>query len=383
MKKILILAEEYWFEQKEYDDIYVDAEFLLDELAKSGNDYILVKSPKELLDKIKEIKPDNIKAIFMFHDVLSDSFLNNMSIRETIDYYKGLEKDYGIHIYPGIDVTNNFGSKKYYRTLKDNMYYSILPHTIVFNKENYLGSRDENYIIRKLYEYSNRLFDKNFDKIVIKKGYSYEGKQVRFFSKGIDFEDFKEKAMKLNYKKFWNIGTNSIRWERNIDRYYILQGYNSVIKKRENEYRVFFFNSKATYIAFGTKIDNICIDDIENKDFDNFRFINKDLAVEILRFAKKVYNDYLKLFWDKDIDPILFRVDVSYATDERLQDIHSITIPELGKIRIYVNELEIDPTNFFYNKTICKTNKQITDESIQRTMGRLINEYVNKYLIEV
>jgi hypothetical protein len=366
MKKILILAEEYWFEQKQYDDIYEDASFLLDELAKSGNDYVLVKTPKELLEKIKEIKPENIIAIFMFHDVLSDSFLNNMSIRETIDYYKSLE--------------NNFGSKQYYRTLKDNMYYSTLPHTIVFKKEKYLGSRDEGYIIKKLFQYSNRLFDKNFEKVVIKKGYSYESKQVRFFNKGIDYEDFKEKAMKLNYKKFWNMGTNSIRWEKGIDRYYILQGFNNVIKKRENEYRVFFFNGKAVYIAFGTKINNICIDDIENKDVNDFTFINKDLAVEILRFAKKVYRDYLKLFWDKDIDPILFRVDVSYATDERLQDKFSINVPGIGKIRIYVNELEIDPTNFFYNKTICKTNKDITDESIQRTMGNLINEYVNKVL---
>jgi hypothetical protein len=380
MKKILILAEEYWFEQKQYDDIYEDASFLLDELAKSGNDYVLIKSPKELLEKIKEIKPENIIAIFMFHDVLSDSFLNNMSIRETIDYYKSLEKDYGIHIYPGIDITNIFGSKQYYRTLKDNMYYSTLPHTIVFTKEKYLGSQDENYIIKKLFEYSNRLFDKNFDKVVIKKGYSYESKQVRFFSKGIDYEDFKEKAMKLNYKKFWNTGTNSIKWEKGIDRYYIIQGFNNVIKKRKNEYRVFFFNGNAVYIAFGTKINNICIDDIQNKDVDDFTFINKDLAVEILRFAKKVYRDYLKLFWDKDIDPILFRVDVSYATDERLQDKFSINVPGIGKIRIYVNELEIDPTNFFYNKTICKTNKDITDESIQRTMGNLINEYVNKFL---
>lgn len=48
--------------------------------------------------------------------------------------------------------------------------------------------------------------------------------------------------------------------------------------------------------------------------------------------------------------PILLRLDVSYAIDN-----HAINIDGFdSKVRLYINEIEIDPTNYFYNNIVCK-----------------------------
>ena len=44
------------------------------------NIIILSKKSRELLEKIDVLGRDNIDAIFLFQDVLSDSFLNKMPI---------------------------------------------------------------------------------------------------------------------------------------------------------------------------------------------------------------------------------------------------------------------------------------------------------------
>ena len=392
-KKILILGEEFWFESTRPRENYKDAEYLLDELSKSksADRIILVKSPAQLIEKIKEIGKTNISAIFTFHDVLSDSFTNNITINKMKDYMNGLRYKYNIDIYPGIDVTNHFGSKKYYKKLVDekSLNYAALPGSMVYVCRNYNKSKDEE-IIKNLYERSQEML-KKFKKIIIKKGYSYEGKQVKVIKQDTTEKEFRQKMEELNFKKFWGKETDSREWEGNIDRYYILQGYNRIILNSMNEFRVFFLDGKAVYVVFDDDVDNVCINDMRTQDEtisiinsqkkeDVMETINVPLAKEIVKFAKKVFEDYKPYFWKKDTEPILFRTDISFAVGDEFQDEHSIKVEGFDKpVRIYVNELEIDPTSFFYNRMICNKRKTVDNESVERTMGRSINRYIEKH----
>jgi hypothetical protein len=219
-----------------------------------------------------------------------------------------------------------------------------------------------------MYKVVEKLF-KIFQKIVIKKGYSYEAKQVKIFNRDniVDFYDFRHKVRTLNYKEFWGKKINAINMDKGIDRYYIIQGFNKIVTKRKNEYRVFFHNGRAKYIAHGDKIPNYCL---TNKE-------NSDLLVKIIKFAKKLFKDYIKIVWTQDRLPILFRIDVSYAIDPEFQDEYSIKIDGFDTpVRIYANELEIDPTSFFYNRFICTNDETFTSQKIQENLAKYLNKYI-------
>jgi hypothetical protein len=368
MKNIIILGEEYWFQQEELSEATYLLEYLENKRNKKYN-YIILKSPSELITTINTLDIKTIKALLLFQDVLSDSYLNKKNIKEMKSYLFNLIKN-NIHIYPNPNIIDIFASKQYNLTLKKQLPWAQLPHTEVYNISNY-APYQEKIIIKKLYEYTTKLWE-TFSKVVIKKGYSYEGKQVKIFNKdnNKDFKDFKDKAEKLNYKKFWGIGSNSIKIDSGITRYYIIQGFNKIVSKRINEYRVFFYNGKAKYIANGTNIPNKCLKDIKSVP----------LGKEIVKFAKKLYKNYIPIFW-KDITkyPILFRIDVSFAIDDEFQDEYSIKIEGFEKpVRIYANEIEIDPTNFFFNQFICLKDDKISNKEIQEGLGKAITKYIKK-----
>lgn len=403
-KYIIILAEEYWHTVETTKHKFIEAKYLLNEI-KNNTKYeiVILKTPAELLSKISNIGNHKIKAIFIFQDILSDSFLNKKPIVEIRNIMYNLKDKHNVNIYPGIDMTDTFASKRYYLDLINKMPYSVLPGSQVY-KIKY--KRGEDYTIKNnLYKLSKDML-KKFDKIVIKKGYSYSGIQVRIFNKELlnDKNKFFKKLEQLDYKYSFNRTTNAKIWERYITRYYILQGFNKVIQNKKNEYRVFFFGGKAKYIAWGDDIPNLCTSDFDtdnNKSYssddsnvdDDYEVLNKDnnsikklnnlnpaLVKEILRFAKRVYNDYLKIFWKNDLieHPIIFRVDVSYAINEEFIDEHSINISGFdNKVRLYVNELEIDPTNYFYNNMICKNEREINNKYVQTLTAKLINEYIS------
>lgn len=370
MENIIILGEEYWFQKEKSKE----ANYLLEYLITNRNKkclYIILKSPSELIPMINHIGITNIKAILLFQDVLSDSYLNKKSIKEMKNFLKNLQNN-NIHIYPDPEIIDIFASKKYNLTLKNELPWAQLPHTEVYNISNYT-SHQEKIIYKKLYEIVTKLWS-IFQKVVIKKGYSYEGKQVKIFSKETikNYDQFKEKAIKLNYKKFWGVGSNSVKIDHGITRYYIIQGFNKIVSKRINEYRVFFHNGKVKYIAKGDNIPNTCIKDSLTIPLEN----------EIINFAKKLYKIYIPLFW-KGITkhPILFRIDVSYAVDDHFQDKYSINIEGFEKpIRIYANEIEIDPTSFFYNTFTCLKSKKFSNKSIEEDMGNAITKYIKKII---
>ena len=80
-KNIIILGEEYWFNVKTKYYNFVEAKYLLEQLESNEKyDYFILKNPGELLKKIEELGKDNIYAMFLFQDVLSDSYLNNITI---------------------------------------------------------------------------------------------------------------------------------------------------------------------------------------------------------------------------------------------------------------------------------------------------------------
>tara|TARA_B110000977_G_C11078526_1_gene492030 strand:+ start:1383 stop:2618 length:1236 start_codon:yes stop_codon:yes gene_type:complete len=408
-KNVIILGEEYWFEIKTKSINFVKAKYLLEQLENNDKyTYYILKNPGELLEKIDELGRDNIYAIFLFQDILSDSFLNKIPIYQMKKLIKNLVKKDNINVYPGISVTDMFGGKKYYDILVKKMQYSALPHSRVVILKNFNAETDNTSLTKLLYKESKEML-KRFKKIIIKKGYSYEGKQVQFINREIinDRKKFQEKVDKLDKKKYFGVKADASMWENKIDRYYILQGNNEVIKEASNEYRVYFFNGKAKYIAWADNVPNQCTADVEKKTFEDFDYHKKDivndrgyrilntkmenidilnsynpsLGTEILRFAKKVYQDFLPYYWNNKPTehPIMFRIDISYAEDKLFMDEHSINVEGFDTpIRLYINEMEIDPTNYFYNNILCKKNKEINAKSIQIHMGTLINKYLRK-----
>ena len=121
---------------------------------------------------------------------------------------------------------------------------------------------------------------KKFSKIIIKKGYSYEGKQVQFIDRETinDKNKFQEKVNKLDKKKYFGVKADASMWENKIDRYYILQGNNEVIKEASNEYRVYFFNGKAKYIAWADNVPNQCTVYVEKTSIEEFDYKVKDIV---------------------------------------------------------------------------------------------------------
>lgn len=417
-KYIIIIGEEYWFDvkydykykKKTFRESFEKSKYLLKKLKDNNSkyEYKILNGPHDLVKNIEDLGYENIVAIFFFHDVFSDSILNGMTIKQIYDYLSNIEKKYNIIMYPGIDNTLLFASKKYYKMLKEKLPHTILPKSEVLMFEKYRGYKDERIILKKLFKTSKDML-KEFEKIVIKKGFSYEGKQVKVISRDLisDYMDFVAIARRLNLKKFWNIKSNAIDMDVGMDRYYILQGFNSRVTSEFNEFRVFFLNGKATYITWKDQFSNVCINDvnlkeemiisnektkmveyavfdeegnkIENNKVPIKKEINKNLLIEVLRFAKKTYSEFLPLFWEKDGNPILLRLDISYATDDLFLDDNSIDIEGFKtKVRLYINEIEIDPTNYFYNNLLCKKNKEINNKYLQELFGDIINKYIVK-----
>ena len=369
MKNIIILGEEYWFNID--NNFFTEATYLLKYLEshrdKTKYNYFILQNPKELINTIEQLNINTIKAIFLFQDILSDSYLNKKSILEMKNYIINLQSK-GIYIYPPPSVIDNFGSKKYNLTLNQKLSWASLPHTQVYYLHNYDPKKDENKIFTNLYKKVQELWY-IFKKVIIKKGYSYESKQVQFFNRELitNFNEFKKKALKLNYKHFWGIRTSSIKIDEGITRYYIIQGFNNIISKKLNEYRIFFHNGKVKFIAKGTNIPNTCIEDE----------IQIPLVKAIINFAKKLFKEYIPLFWNQKRLPILFRIDVSYAIDPVFQDQYSINIDGFDTpVRIYANELEIDPTSFFYNEFICNNNDNFNSKTIQKNLAKYITKYI-------
>jgi hypothetical protein len=284
------------------------------------------------------------------------------------NYLKELHKN-NIYIYPQVDIIDNFGGKQYYNTLINKLQFAALPYSRVLVFSKYSQFKDEKIIKTKLWKNINDMW-KFSDKIVVKKGYSYEGKQVITLNKNEikDFYSFADKISKLNLRKFFGSFSNSIFMDNGIDRYYILQPYNQIVVDRNNEFRVFFIDGKIKYIGKGSRLPNTCIADE----------IKKPLEYEIIKFAKKLYKKYIPLIWNEKRNPILFRIDVSYAIDDIFQDDYSIKIKGYDKpIRIYCNELEIDPTSYFYNSFLCNADKNFNTKKIQIYMAKTINKYIN------
>ena len=152
-KYIIIIGEEYWFDvkyehkmrKKIFEETYEKSKHLLKTLKNNDSkyEYKILNGPRNLVKNIEEIGYDNIRAIFFFHDVFSDSILNNMTIRDIKDYLRGIEKKHNIFMYPGIDNTLLFASKKYYDILSKKLEHTILPKSEVLHHKDYQGYKDE------------------------------------------------------------------------------------------------------------------------------------------------------------------------------------------------------------------------------------------------
>jgi hypothetical protein len=81
----------------------------------------------------------------------------------------------------------------------------------------------------------------------------------------------------------------------------------------------------------------------------------KSIVFSTLMMSSKV--------WD---DLSMWNVDFSQATR--------------GFTLSHVNELEIDPTNYFFNKTNCKINEKITSDILQKNFAKYINKFIKSIL---
>ena len=162
-------------------------------------------------------------------------------------------------------------------------------------------------------------------------------------------------------------GSNAIYQDIGVNRYYIIQGFNEIVTKRQNEIRVFFHNGVAKYTSTGTKLPNSCIADHKMNPLHN----------EMVIFAKKLFKDYMPYIWKEKRYPIIFRIDVSYAVDSSFIDKYAVKIDGFNTpVRIYANELEIDPTSYFYNNFSCTSDSSFNSQKIQENMGKYINKYI-------
>lgn len=400
---VLILGEQYWFENKK--EYIVRSSILLNALnGMKKYKVIISNNPIEFFNKIKKLDKKRIKLIFLFQDIIGDSFLNKININTMYKYLINLRKKYKIIFYPGIEETNYFSSKKYYHTLLNKMYYSVLPHTHVLEIKKFIKS-DLTFLLRRIKFICDKLI-KKFDNIVIKKGYSYNSIQVAIIDKEeVDSIDKLSKTLlSLEKKDSFDITDNALKWELDTNRIYIIQGYNNIINESDfGEYRVFFIDGKPKYISWGDDFPNLCIDDVQKQTIFKYNINDNDTSVNnllnlnngkslniidpeiskyVIKFAKKVYSDFIKIFWKKKNKvkhPIIFRIDISWTSNKHFQDSNSVYLKNSKKrIRLYVNELEIDPTHFFYNNFICKRNNLINSANIQREVSKLIINYIRK-----
>ena len=98
-KYIIILAEEYWHTVETPKHKFIEAKYLLNEIKKNNKyDIMILKTPKELLAKISSVGNSNIKAIFIFQDILSDSYLNKKSIVEMKDIMYQLKEKHNVQV---------------------------------------------------------------------------------------------------------------------------------------------------------------------------------------------------------------------------------------------------------------------------------------------
>jgi len=408
--KILILAEQFWYEDKK-DDI-VESNILLT-LLENMKEYevIIFNNPSKFYNYLKKSEKNKIKYIFLFQDILSDSWITGVTLDNMYKYLINLRDRNNIVFYPGIENTDLFASKKYYKILKDNMYYSVLPHTEIIEVKNFTEN-DFLFIVKKFKFICDKLL-KKFNKIVIKKGYSYSSIQIQFLDKNIvnDKKEFINSILKLEKKKSFGIQDHALPWEHGINRTYIIQGYNEIINKNNlGEYRIFFIDGVPMYMSWGDDYPNICIDDLLksntldykmnnndntvegllNTDLEELQYISNNIDLEIARniidFASVVYKDFIKMFWKNQMKhPIVFRLDISWAEEKHFLDKHSIYLKNSKKwIRLYINELEIDPTHFLYNNFLCKNNKLINSKHIQILIYKIIVKFIklNKQLLK-
>jgi len=409
-KYVLILAEEFWFETTIVNKLKTSQiDYLLNKLQQESKyNFIIIKEPSNFIKTIDKIGKKNISFIFLFQDIISDSYLNNIPMKKIINYCKDLEKNNTI-FYPGIEVTNMFASKKYYKILSEKISYSVLPHSITLKIKNFNNKNDIENTVLKLYNISKKMLLK-FNKIIIKKGYSYNEEQVTVINNDIvnNLQKFTKRILDLDDKDFFDVKTDAKKWEKDMNRYYIIQGFNHVISKTKNEYRVFFINGIPYYVGWDDETPIQCVSDIDKSKVNiykirkyktleqvyNYNLINTDthtlkklerfnleIGNKIINFSIKVFDDFLKYFWKnkKTKYPILFRIDVSWAEDKLFQDKYSINLETLNKkIRLYVNELEIDPSTLLDNNMVCQTNDQINVKYIQKELGNLILNYIEK-----
>ena len=409
-KYVLILAEEFWFKTTIINKVTkTEINYLFNKLQQESKyNFIILKTPFNFIKTIDKLGKNNISFIFLFQDIISNSYLNELPMKKIINYCKDLEKNNTI-FYPGIEVTNMFASKKYYKILTDKMKYSILPHSITLEIKNFNNKNDIESTVLKLYDISKKMLLK-FKKIIIKKGYSYNEQQVTVLNTDVlnNISSFTKRILGLDDKDYFDTETDAKKWEQNMNRYYIIQGFNNIISSTINEYRVYFINGIPTYVGWDDETPTQCVSDMDKskiniykirkyktkKQLYDYNLINTDIDIleklsqinleignKIIKFSVKVFNDFLKYFWKnkKTKYPILFRIDVSWAEDSLFQDKYSINIKTLDKkIRLYVNELEIDPSTLLDNQMVCQTNYQVNTKYIQKELGNLILNYIQQ-----
>lgn len=367
-KLCIIFYNKYNLRDRDYFPRVFLYSLLKQKFEENNYDIVLLKDdyPNQI-NKIRETR--DIDLILNFEDYyirFSRHFHSNMNLKNVYNYFINLEKE-GINIYPPPKFHFYTNSKSYAIELYKNNEF-VLPHSKTFILDSNKNWNDIRYHIKKLKELC--------DFSVIKLSFSADmidifyirNNNKKFLNNFIDYDDF-SKVEDLY---------NSYIDKDELDLVIIVQPFNDIVSKRENEYRMWYIDDKfVNYFCFGPVKDiksGKIVRMINNVLYDD----KNDIHKELLKLGNRLY-EFMKAkiieYVGYDFKILALRLDMSYAMEDIFIDDYSKDINN-KKIRFYCNELENIDGTFYINIPIQHNNKKFDTKIFQNKLANTITKYL-------
>lgn len=316
--------------------------FIENFVEKRGYEIIILKHSQNFYAVIEE-NLDKIAILYIHTTIYRiagfDWFRNSKydTFDKFLQFLQEL-KSHDIIIQPQIEMREIFDTKIYNKIFIDHYPAFGLPKTKVLVFKNTIMDN----MIPKIVKKTNKML-KTFDNVVIKKGYASVSRGNLYVTGETDLKDELQKFKNVDstdYHKY-----DSDYFEHGSPRVIVVQPFNEIIYKRENEFRLHFINNKYMgYVCHGADWNVEPPIFYHSMLYDKTDKNHKHL-LNIALQVKEFINEHVP-------HPIIFRVDMSYSTNPNCQDEHSVFIQNEQR-RYYVNEIELTPTLYFdtYIKT--------------------------------
>ena len=349
-KNIVIIVSEH-ISFKSHGGGYIIRDLLVDGLTFCGYETIFIDDPKEFFTIVNK-NICRISFIFVFQSIMDIGWLYDKNIIDMYTMFDRL-KDFEIGRYPKNIPSLFFNSKVYYKMMEDHYPQFAMPksQTVFYPVWDEIFYEEyEKKILTRLDE----LKELGHNTAVLKKGFSGEKHGRRFIRLTGEIEEYKKVIKSLEYTDDMDMYTKNGPYDKGGFRIVIIQPFNKVIARRENEYKMWYLNKKFTGMYHvGSKTilyhhDTPLFNKLKSFGDDVVNVFVKDLCGEI---------------------PDILRVDVSWVTKESLLTDNIIEI-DGQKRRLYLNEIEIQPTFFFKNIIHHHDGKKEYTDKYQREVCR-------------